>query len=213
MVWPSLAVDEVLSPVLTSPLITSPANVLSASRMNTISSDGLDGNVGLDRTPPGVRSPVAHPTVDDSSLVDGVMRKPTAMTLHKTTSKSERVDFCHTFSSNRGVSSQRTRAAAGAHVLKSSAKLLSRNAVKRLNRRSRRKQIKQDNNLVNVYSPGRKVDGLYTIPFLKDNVLVFDGGKVLLLLPFLTPKFQVGAVIGLYMEHWMCVCLLHQTKD
>ena len=160
--------------------------------------DGLDGDVGLDRTPPGVRSPVAHPTVDDSSLVDGVMRKPTAMTLHKTTSKSERVDFCHTFSSNRGVSSQRMRAADGAHVLKSSAKLLSRNAVKRLNRRSRSKQIKQDNDLVNVYSPGRKVDGLYTnLPFLKDNVLVFDGGKVLLLLPFLIPKFQVGAVIGL----------------
>ena len=110
------------------------------------------------------------------------------------------------------MSSQRTRAAAGADVLKSSAKLLSRYAVKCLNRCSCRKQIKQDSNLVNIYSPGRKVDGLYTIPFLKDNVLVFYG-KVLVLLPFLITKFQVGAVFRLYMGHWMCVCLLHQTKD
>ena len=116
-----VSITAVLSPVLTSPLITSPANVSSASRIReynfidgldgnvgldrtppgvrspvahpTVDDllreydfiDGLDGDVGLDRTPPGVRSPVAHPTVDDSSLVDGVMRKPTAMTLHKTT--------------------------------------------------------------------------------------------------------------------------------
>jgi hypothetical protein len=131
------------------------------------------------------------------------MRKPTAMTLHKTTSKSERADFCHTFSSNRGVSSQRTRAAAGAHVLKSSAKLLSRNAVKRLNRRSRRKQIKQDNDLVNVYSPGRKVHGLYTIPFLKDNVLVFDGGDGPSTAPISNPK----------VPGWCCHRIVHGELD
>jgi hypothetical protein len=74
------------SSVLTSPLITSPANALPASRIREYDFiNGLDGDVGLDRTPPGVWSPVAHPTVDDSSLLDGVMRKPAAMTLHKTT--------------------------------------------------------------------------------------------------------------------------------
>jgi hypothetical protein len=92
------------------------------------------------------------------------------------------------FSSNRGVSSQRTRSAAWAHVLKSSAKLLLRSAVKCLNRHSCRKQIKQDKNLVNVYFPGRKVDGIYTIPFLKDNVLVFDVGRGTSTAPISNPK-------------------------
>jgi hypothetical protein len=75
-----------LSSVLTSPLITSPANALPASRIREYDFiNGLDGDVGLDRTPLGERSPVAHPTVDDLSLLDGVMRKPAVMTLHKTT--------------------------------------------------------------------------------------------------------------------------------
>jgi hypothetical protein len=75
-----------LSSVLTSPLITSPANALPASRIGEYDFiNGLDGDVGLDRTPPGVRSPIAHPTVDDLSLLDGVMRKPAVMTPHKTT--------------------------------------------------------------------------------------------------------------------------------
>jgi hypothetical protein len=82
MASPSLALPA--SSVLTSPLITSPANALPASRIREYDFiNGLDGDVGLDRTPPGVWSPVAHPTVDDSSLLDGVMRKPAAMTLHK----------------------------------------------------------------------------------------------------------------------------------
>ena len=56
--------------MLTSPLITSPVIALPASRIREYYSiNGLDGDVGLDRTPPGVRSPVAHPTIDESSLV------------------------------------------------------------------------------------------------------------------------------------------------
>jgi hypothetical protein len=60
--------------------------------------------------------------------------------------------------------------------------------VKCLNRHSCRKQIKQDKNLVNVYFPGRKVDGIYTIPFLKDNVLVFDVGRGTSTAPISNPK-------------------------
>jgi hypothetical protein len=82
----SLICELANKPILASPLITSPANALPASRIREYDFiNGLDGDVGLDRTPPGVWSPVAHPSVDDLSLLDGVMRKPAAMTLHKTT--------------------------------------------------------------------------------------------------------------------------------
>jgi hypothetical protein len=86
MASPTLALPAVLSSVLTSPLITSPANALPASRIREYYFiNGLDGDLCLDRTPPGVQSPVAHPSIDDLSLLDGVMRKPAAVTLHKTT--------------------------------------------------------------------------------------------------------------------------------
>ena len=75
--------------------------------------------------------------------------------------------------------------------------------MKCLNRHSCRKPIKQDKNLVNVYFPGRKVDGIYTIPFLKDNVLVFDVGRGTSTAPISNPK----------VPGWCCHRIVDGTLD
>ena len=86
-------------------------------------------------------------------------------------------NYCHTFSSNTPCS-QRTRAAAGAHLLKSNCTMMHRNARRRNNKRRRLKENKQKERLILLQSTEerRNIGKNYSIPFLKNNVVVFDGG-------------------------------------
>ena len=86
--------------------------------------------------------------------------------------------YCHTFSSNT-TSSQRSRAAASAHLYKSNCMSKNRIARRRINKRCYLKEIKHADRLVRLESTEerKKIGKKYSIPFLKDNVVVFDGGK------------------------------------
>lgn len=86
--------------------------------------------------------------------------------------------YCHTFSSNT-TSSQRTRAAASAYLYKSNCISKNRITRKRNNKRRHLKEIKHAERLVRLESTEerKKIGKKYSIPFLKENVVVFDGGK------------------------------------
>ncbi len=57
---------------------------------------------------------------------------------------SKNGQYCHTFTSMAGVSAQRTGAAAGASLFKSSSKMMSRNAKRHNKKRQHKKEQKQE---------------------------------------------------------------------
>lgn len=109
--------------------------------------------------------------------------------------------YCHTFSSNTGVSVQRTWAAAGAHLLKSSSEILSRSAKICKKKRLHMKMLKQNEMLLLIHSTEerKKKGSKYSIPFLKENVVVFDGGC----------DNETAQTINSEVADWCC----HKIKD
>jgi len=94
--------------------------------------------------------------------------------------KNEKVQHCHTYASKKGNSSKRTRAAAGAFIKWSSAQLLGRNRVRNRVGYLWRKVVKQHSKLLYV-EVTKKLEGIqkkFTASYLKNNVVVFDGGDV-----------------------------------
>lgn len=81
--------------------------------------------------------------------------------------------YCHTFSSKRGLSSHRTRAAAGAYVNWSTTKLLSRNTIRNRIKYFQKKVRKQREKL--FFIPESKDRRKFSVSYLKRNVVVFDG--------------------------------------
>lgn len=88
--------------------------------------------------------------------------------------------FCHVFSSKDGATSQRTRAAAGAHVSKSSSQLLPRITVRNRKRSAGRKRKKLASKLdtIHVTEEMERAAAQFPTSYLEDNVVVFDGGEV-----------------------------------
>jgi hypothetical protein len=116
------------------------------------------------------------------------------------TSQPVGIEICHTYSSS-GVSSQRTRAAAIAHVNKQNSELLSRNTIKNRNKRKRKKGKKQSDNFIQIqYEMMENKSSIrFTTEYLKSNVVVFDGG----LLEETSPKSNPS------IPGWSC----HKLKD
>lgn len=87
--------------------------------------------------------------------------------------------ICHVYSSNC-PSSQRTRAAAGAHLSWTSSKLLSRNTIKNRKKYAKRKMEKQRSKLqaVDITDDMIRAGLRFSKTYLDDHVVVFDGGKV-----------------------------------
>jgi hypothetical protein len=85
--------------------------------------------------------------------------------------------FCHVFSSTNRVSSQRTRAAAGAYLSWSSSQLLSRNTVRNRKRAYHRKKYKLESKLdsISITSEMEGAAAIFSPTFLTENVVVFDG--------------------------------------
>ncbi len=85
----------------------------------------------------------------------------------------------HTFASKRGRSSQRTRAAAGAFYRFCSSTLLKRQTIRNRKRTYARKVCKQRLNLLYLKDTERMVTARqkFRQPYLKHNVVVFDGGE------------------------------------
>jgi len=84
----------------------------------------------------------------------------------------------HVYSSNC-PSSQRTRAAAGAHLSWTSSKLLSRNTIKNRKKYVKRKTEKQRTKLqaVDITEEMIRAGVRFSKTYLEDHVVVFDGGK------------------------------------
>jgi hypothetical protein len=87
-------------------------------------------------------------------------------------------NYCHTFSSKTGLSSQRSRAAAGAHLFRLTSEKMSRSAMRRNRKRLHQKNKKHENNLVLLQSTKQRKEygKKYSIKFLMEYVVVFDGG-------------------------------------
>jgi hypothetical protein len=86
--------------------------------------------------------------------------------------------ICHVFSSN-SASSQRTRAAAGAHLSWDSSRLLSRNTLKNRKKYAKKKLEKQSSKLhaLDITDEMISAGARFSKKHLEDCVVVFDGGK------------------------------------
>jgi hypothetical protein len=94
--------------------------------------------------------------------------------------KHEQIRHCHTFASKKGNSSKRTRAAAGAFFKWSGAQLIRRDRVRNRVRYLWKKRVKQQSKLLYVEET-KDLEGIqkkFTASFLKNNVVVFDGGDI-----------------------------------
>ena len=108
--------------------------------------------------------------------------------------------YCHTFSSNAPCS-QRTRAAAGAHLFKYNSTPISRITRRRNNKRRRLKEDKHAERLVTLQctTETEKLGSRYSISFLKHNVMVFDGGT----------DHETAPTLNSNVQGWCC----HKIKD
>ena len=99
-------------------------------------------------------------------------------------------DFCHTFASKSGASSMRSRAAASASLHKSSSQLWSRSAIKHHLKRKKKKMAKQSDLLAIIGPTNQRAQfGMnYSTQFLKENVVVFDGGVDIATAPLSNPE-------------------------
>jgi len=94
--------------------------------------------------------------------------------------KNTKVQHCHTFASKKGNSSKRTRAAAGAYIQWSSARLFGRDRIRNRVRYLWRKVVKQHSKLfyVEVTKSMENIRKKFTASYMKNNVVVFDGGDI-----------------------------------
>ena len=110
----------------------------------------------------------------------------------------EHREYCHTYSSKRCASSQRTRAAAGAHISWATSKLLSRNTLKNRKRYAKKKKEKQLSRLHTIVLTDEMVQAgaRFSPSFLKDNIVVFDGGM---------ESSTAGAPPDNTIQEWECI--------
>ena len=110
----------------------------------------------------------------------------------------EHREYCHTYSSKGCASSQRTRAAAGAHISWATSKLLSRNTLKNRKRYAKKKKEKQLSRLHNIVLTDEMVQAgaRFSPSFLKDNIVVFDGGM---------ESSTAGAPPDNTIQEWECI--------
>ena len=99
---------------------------------------------------------------------------------HSKRLKNTQVKHCHTFASKKGNSSKRTRAAAGAYIKWSSDQLFGRDRIRNRIHYLWKKVVKQRSKLLYV-DETNKMEAIrkkFTASYLKNNVVVFDGGDV-----------------------------------
>lgn len=135
--------------------------------------DGGECDVGMDRTPLG--------TSGSKGVLSPINRQHSKHIKYNSNVNAKRIPHhCHWFKSKIGVSSQRTRAAAGAFMKWSVSKLWGRDRVRNRIRALCRKHRKQRETLLLV----EEDDGLiglsskFSIAYLRHNTVVFDGSDV-----------------------------------
>jgi hypothetical protein len=134
--------------------------------------------------PPFASSPSVDTPLNRPVQTNGSLRKKRKRRANKEAMKDEVPSHlqyrptCHVYSSNC-PSSQRTRAASGAHLSWTSSSLLSRNTIKNRKKYAKKKREKQFSRLhaVDVTDEMLRAGARFSKRYLEDHVVVFDGGK------------------------------------
>ena len=135
--------------------------------------DGGECDVGMDRTPLG--------TSGSKGVLSPINRQHSKHIKYNSNVNAKRIPHhCHWFKSKIGVSSQRTRAAAGAFMKWSVSKLWGRDRVRNRIRALCRKHKKQRETLLLVEEDAGLIglSSKFSIAYLRHNTVVFDGSDV-----------------------------------